>query len=201
MNKKNRITKIIKECNAINKGHYEFVSGLHGEKYFEKLNIIKHPHYVNELCKYLADEIQKEKIMADMICSPAIGGFPFGYITAFHLKLNFVFLEHQSQTKFSIRRSFMDSIKNARIIFIDDIKTTGKTMDKCIKFLQTLGGEVVHAGFIADVKNVQNNSVVPYTALISNTENVWNEKECPLCKKNIPLKKLSDIRGLIKNEF
>ena len=198
--KNSKIIKILKKYHAINHGHFEFDSSLHGASHFEKRNLITYPDAVNVLSKYLARKIKAKNIKFDLVCSPAIGGIPIGYLTALRLNVPFIFLEFKPGKIISIRKNFCAIIKGRRILFIDDNRTSGKTLLESSKLLKSLGGNVVLAGFIASVDENSKNNKIPYISLYRTKNTAWTKEKCPLCRKNIPLVDRDDISGyVIKN--
>lgn len=186
---------ILQDCGAVLEGHFEYASGLHGKRYLEKAKILVNPQHIFELGRCMADALASNGVISDLVCSPAIGGIPIGYMTALHLNNRFIPIEYNKKKLFMIRKSFVELLHGVRIVFVDDIKTTGRTMEDCINLLISLGGEVVYAGFIADVielRATQFEYCVPFISLVTSGERAWSKQDCPLCKNSVPLVKLSE---------
>ena len=191
--------RIIHDCEAVVEGHFEYASGLHGRRYLEKARLLTEPGPVFALGRCLAASLAGQGVVSEVVCTPAVGGIPIGYATALHLRNRFVPLERGAKGRFMVRRSFAGPLMGARVVFVDDIKTTGRTMHDCIGLLTDLGAQVVHAGFVADVvvqrPAAPEDGIIPFTSLVGSEERAWSQQECELCKRGVPLVRLSRRRS------
>ena len=85
-----------------------------------------------------------------MIASPALGGIIVGYEVSRCLNIPNVFVERVNQI-FELRRNF--SVKNKKILIVEDVITTGKSSLECSNIIQKMGGKIVGYACIIDRSN------------------------------------------------
>jgi len=83
----------------------------------------------------------------DMIASPALGGIIVGYEVSRCLNIPNVFVERVNQI-FELRRNF--SVKNKKILIVEDVITTGKSSLECAACLIDEGADVLGYSSIVD---------------------------------------------------
>jgi len=182
-----RIIEILRSCNALLEGHFQYTSGRHGKQYFEKIRIVQEPRFVDELGRLMAAKMDDIREDIDLVCAPAFGAVVFGFATALHLGRSFAFLQRDSNSKMSIRSGFSAAVKGSRILLVEDVCTTGGSILESIEALSAAGGEVRHVGLIVDRTAGKLQLDIPYRSLLSVEAVSWNIEECPLCSKGIPI--------------
>lgn len=182
-----RVTRILKECDALLEGHFSYTSGRHGRQYFEKIRIVSEPAYVDELGKMMAETMEDLSPHIDLVCAPAHGAVVFGFSTALHMKKKFAFLQRDSRSNMTVRSGFRDLVNGSRILLVEDVSTTGGSILESIEALKKHDGTVVQAGLIVDRTNGRLQLGVPYRALLSVEATSWDKDDCPLCGKSVPL--------------
>jgi orotate phosphoribosyltransferase len=124
---------ILKKTNALLEGHFVLSSGLHSPKYIQCAKLLSFPYLANKICLSLAKKIKKEFKSIDLILAPAMGGVIIGYEIGRLLKKETIFCERVNG-KFTIRRGFHIK-KDAKVIIIEDVITTGKSSLECVKLI------------------------------------------------------------------
>ena len=116
--------------------------------------------------------------------------------TAYHLsrlqnnEVFAVFAERDANNGFAFKRGYDRFIVGKNVLLIDDITTSGATLKKTIASIQSAGGTVVAAAVIVNrnPRGVTSEILgVPFCALASMEIPMYEEADCPLCKKNIPI--------------
>ena len=97
--------KILRETDALMKGHFVLSSGLHSAEYLQCSKLTMYPEKLEILCKALVEKIEKKINNIDIVASPAIGGIIVGYEVSRLLKKQNVFVERVNQI-FELRRNF-----------------------------------------------------------------------------------------------
>ena len=115
--------KEFEDAGALMKGHFILSSGLHSDTYLNKSIVSMYPDRAERLCRALAEKIMGEVNGIDYVISPAMGAIIYGYETARHLKVPFMFLE-RVDGEFQLRRGFSIE-KGARVVVVEDIVSTG----------------------------------------------------------------------------
>ena len=134
---------------ALQKGHFVLSSGLHSDTYLNKSIVSMYPERTERLCKALAQKVRSEIAGAiDYVISPAMGAIIYGYETARHIEVPFMFLE-RVEGDFQLRRGFQLS-KNARVLVVEDIVSTGLSAREAISAVRLAGGDVLALGCLVD---------------------------------------------------
>jgi orotate phosphoribosyltransferase len=140
--------KILKEANALIEGHFILSSGLHSSKYIQCAQLMSKPNKAKKICESLAEKIDKEFPVFDLILSPAMGGILIGYEIGKILNKETIFSERVNGD-FKLRRDFIIK-ENANVLIIEDVITTGKSSLECSKLVTANKGLVVGFACIID---------------------------------------------------
>ena len=142
---------ILKKTNALLEGHFVLSSGLHSSKYIQCAKLLSYPHLAERLCKSLAYKIKKKFKNIDLILAPAMGGIIIGYEIGKILRKETIFCE-RVKGKFSLRRGFKIK-KNAKVLIIEDVITTGKSSMECVKLIKKSKAKLIGFASIIDRSN------------------------------------------------
>jgi orotate phosphoribosyltransferase len=140
--------KEFEEAGALMKGHFILSSGLHSDTYLNKSIVSMYPDRAERLCRALAEKIASSVGEIDYVISPAMGAIIYGYETARHLKIPFMFLE-RVDGQFQLRRGFSIE-KGARVVVVEDIVSTGLSAREAIAAVKKAGGEILALGCLVD---------------------------------------------------
>ena len=176
---RDEVLEIFSKCGAILNGHFILTSGLHSPVYLQKARVFMYPEQTEILCKALAAKIKDSDLGSiDFVISPALGGLVPGYETARHLGVPAMWVERENG-KFTLKRFEMP--KNARIIIIEDIVTTGLSIKETIQCVTDLGVSVVGSACLIDRSSgevdfgVKLVSLADYKVPVYTTENLPEE--------------------------
>jgi len=138
--------KIFIETEALMRGHFILSSGKHSDTYFQCAKVLQYPKYLN----LFAQELYKkfENLNFDKVISPAIGGIVLGTEVGRRFDKRTIFCERESG-KMSLRRGFSIE-KGEKFLIIEDVLSTGGSIQEVIKLINSIGGEVVGIGVIVD---------------------------------------------------
>ena len=175
---------ILKKTNALIEGHFVLSSGLHSPKYIQCAKLLSYPHLAERLCKSLAYKIKKKFKNIDLILAPAIGGIIIGYEIGKILRKETIFCE-RVKGKFSLRRGFKIK-KNAKVLIIEDVITTGKSSIECVKLIKKSKAKLI--GFASIIDRSNKKSLKIKKKIISQIK-----IDVPTYKKNELPKNLSKI--------
>ena len=148
MNSK-EILKVMEEVEAIQYGHFILSSGKRSSSYCQCAKIFIDPKVGYKICNVLAQKIKKkvsEEI--DYVVAPAMGGILVGYETANQLETKSVFYERVNN-QFELRRGF-ELVEGKKILFIEDVITTGKSSKECMLELEKLKIDIIGIACIVD---------------------------------------------------
>jgi orotate phosphoribosyltransferase len=184
---------IYKDAGAYLEGHFLLSSGNHSQFYLQSAKVLEDPKLAEKLATALAEQIKEFKVEVDTVCAPALGGVLAGYELARALGVRSIFTERVDK-KMTLRRGF-EVQPNERVLICEDIITTGGSALEAAKCIEDNGGKVVAFAALANrgfCKRVGGNNEpsltcklpnnVPFFALGDFTFEIYNPKECPLCK-------------------
>jgi len=180
------IEQILADCQAYLRGHFLLTSGRHSEYYIEKIKLINNPMYVQKLCQQLCKSLKD--VPCDVVCGPAYGGIVLAYEVARTLKKRFVFTQRDTDQKMTIRSGF-EVKPGDKVIIIEDIVTTGGSVNEVLSVLESLHAEIQAIACIVDRSNYTATFRYPFIPLHTMQITTWGADECPLCKNGVPLLK------------
>jgi orotate phosphoribosyltransferase len=177
------IERLLKDLKVLQQGHFLLNSGLHSEYYFEKFRILENPDATTQLCKIVADEFKAKH--PDWVIGPTTGGIIIAFEVARQLGLRSGFAEERDGKRI-VGRGF--DIKGKRVLIVDDVTTTGKSLVETFDAVGAKGGEVIGVAVLIDrlIKELPFAHFSVYSKVVTNFE----PEACPLCKRGVPLQKL-----------
>jgi len=177
--------KEFEDAGALQKGHFILSSGLHSDTYLNKSIVSMYPDRTERLCRALAKKAEaaiSDKI--DFVISPAMGAIIYGFETARHLGVPFMFLE-RVDGEFQLRRGF--SIEpGARILIVEDIVSTGLSAREAITAVRKAGGEVLALGCLVDRSAGKVDVGAPIIPLAQLEVAAWEPDALPPHLKGMP---------------
>ena len=177
------IEKLLKDLKVLQEGHFLLNSGLHSKYYFEKFRVLENPDATTKLCKIIAQNFRNKKI--EWVVGPTTGGIIIAFEVARQLNVKSGFAEER-EGKRVVGRGF--DIKGKRILIVDDVMTTGKSILETVEAVKEKNGDLVGIAVLIDRSSTKfpRQFFSPYHKLVENYE----PAQCPLCKDHIPLVKL-----------
>jgi len=177
------IEKLLRDLHVLQEGHFLLNSGLHSKYYFEKFRILENPEATSSLCQIIVDEFQDRDIQ--WIIGPTTGGIIIAFEVARQMGLHCGFAEERSGKRV-VGRGF--DIKGKRILLVDDVMTTGRSLVETIDAIRDKGGEVIGVGVLID-RSVKELPFTPFSVYKKVVEN-FQPGKCPLCQSGVQLQKL-----------
>lgn len=172
-----QILQILKNTGVMLEGHFKLTSGKHSNKYMQCAKLFVKPMYGEAMCKALAEKLPKE---VNLVVGPAIGGVLVAYEVARQLGVDNVFGERENG-KMTLRRGFSVQ-KGMKAVVVEDVVTTGGSVQEVIDMLTEMGVEVVAVGSLIDRSQGKAKfGSLPYFSVISVELDVYEPNNCPLC--------------------
>lgn len=144
------VISILKEVGAVSEGHFIGTSGKHLSVYINKNKILLHTNLTSRLCRLLAEEAAR--LNPDVVVAPATGGIALSQWTAHHLSeilskpVLSVYTEKNSAGEQSLdKRGYDAVVKSKKILVVEDIVNTGKSIGEVVRAVTTAGGDVASA--------------------------------------------------------
>ena len=179
----NEVLELLEKAQGVLHGHFCLTSGLHSDIYFQCAKLYQYPDITEKIGKMLAEKLSE--IEFDTIVAPAIGAVIIGYETAKNAKKRNLFVERKDGTM-QLRRGYTLK-KGERVVIIEDVITTARTIKETMEAIKEFEPEVVAVGCIVD--RTKGKTEYNIKSLIQIDPVVYDPNDCPLCKKGIPLVK------------
>ena len=147
------ILKIYETEKALLRGHFVLSSGKHSSIYLQSALVLSVPNHLNLIANYMVSILRNKVNLSelDLIVSPAMGGIIIGNKIGELLNKKSIFLERVNG-KFTLRRGF-NIKKNARVLIMEDVITTGKSSLECVKIVKKFKAKLVGFACIIDRSN------------------------------------------------
>lgn len=179
------ILKIFEDTGSLLKGHFVLTSGLHSPNYFQCARVLQYPKYLHLLAGEIAKHFEYKEI--EVVISPAIGGVVVGTEVGRLLGVRTIFTERENG-KMSLRRGFKLE-KGERVLIVEDVVTTGGSVDEVIEIVNESKAKIVGVGYIVDRSNGKVKFDAQSFSVLDMEVVTFNADDCPLCKENIPIEK------------
>ena len=179
----NEVLNLLEQAEGVLHGHFCLTSGLHSNIYFQCAKLYQYPEITAELGKRLAEKLAD--IEFDTIVAPAIGAVIIGYETAKNAKKRNLFVERKDG-EMQLRRGYTLK-KGERVVIIEDVITTARTIKETMEAIKEFEPEVVAVGCIVD--RTKGKTDYNIKSLLQIDPVVYDPSDCPLCKEGIELVK------------
>jgi orotate phosphoribosyltransferase len=168
------------------KGHFLLTSGLHSPVYWEKFRIIENPAAAVPLCQMIAEHFKDKDI--ELVVGPTTGGIILAFEVARLMGLPAAFAEKVPSGEREFRRGF-NIRPGEKILVVDDILTTGKSVREVIEAVKKHEGNIVGFGVLVDRSDTPLNFGAPLFSCLRAATPAYKPDECPLCRAGQPLTK------------
>ena len=182
---KDQIVEIFKETNALLEGHFVLTSGLHSPHYFQCAKVLQYPKYLHLLAGDIAKHYEYSEV--ELVISPAVGGIVVGTEVGRVLGARTIFAERESGSM-NLRRGF-EIKKGERVLIVEDVVTTGGSVDEIISLVNTAEAKLVGVGCIVDRSNGKIKFDAKFYSVIEMEVKTYQESEMPESLAVIPVSK------------
>ena len=192
MNAKQVVFILKKHGGLITNDHIVLTSGKHADCYVNKDAIYPHTKDIAKICREIAKKFQGKKI--DVVAAPALGGIILSQWTAYYLskltksEVLGVYTEKTPDKNQIFTRGYDKLVKGKKVLIVEDVVTTGRSVQKVVKSVREAGGVPVSICvlFNRNPEMINSKSMgVSFYSLAELKMNAYEEANCPLCKKNI----------------
>lgn len=182
---KGNIISLLLKTEGLLNGHFLLSSGLHSPRYLQCARVLQHPKQASHLGRELARKFAGEKI--DIVIGLALGGIIIAHEIARELGTRALFTERQDG-KMELRRGF-NLNPGERVLVVEDVITTGGSVQEVIELIKRLGGIVVGVASLIDRSKGQVAFKVRFESLAALDIETYDPNTCPLCKQGLLLLK------------
>ena len=178
-------------------GHFDYGNGYHGRVYLNPHRIFRQPSHIWQLAQDLIDVLPETVVGAtEVVAGPVMGGALLAHTMAGLLDGRRS-LSHPS-TSFAppslkgpdqgLRPFYRTVVGGKRVLLADDVRNTGKTLERCKTLVEAAGGTVIASVVIYDRMDSVVDLGVPTIALAEfHAADNFAEADCPLCKAGVPI--------------
>lgn len=196
-----RTEALFRGSGAFREGHFQLKSGRHGTAYVEKFQVLQDPAATTELCACLAAHGRGAdgETLVDLVAGPTTGGVILAYETARQLGVRSIFAEEVRSDDGSMRREFRRGFRIApgeRVLLVDDILTTGGSLQQLLPAVEDAGGVIVECVVLVDRSGGRATLASPSTGRTYPLRALWRldlptfepgPVTCPSCTAGVPL--------------
>lgn len=179
------VERIFRDAGVLKEGHFLLNSGLHSGLYWEKFRVLQYPEYTGPLCAIIAEHFADRH--PSVVVGPTTGGIILSYETARHLCIRGVFAEKDGDHRV-LRRDFNIS-PGERVLIVDDILTTGKSVFETIEAVRAQKGDIVGIGVLVDRSEKAIDFGAELFSCLKAPTTAYPPAQCPLCAAGVPLTK------------
>lgn len=177
------IEDLFVESGALKEGHFKLTSGLHSSRYVDKFKILSKPRLASLLLTEMAERWKSNDI--ELVVGPAVGGIILSYEIARQLGCDGIFLERKNG-KMALSRGFSIE-KSQRILIVEDVVTTGGSVNEVCEVLKQLGGEIAGISLMVDRSGGKIDFGIKTDSLIQLELKLFEPESCPMCSDEIEL--------------
>lgn len=138
--------QLLEDSGAILRGHFLLASGRHSHVYFEKFRVIEQPEVLVALSREIAEQYRDDRI--DLIAGPTTGGIIIAFEVARQMSRHAVYVEMENGIRILRRNKVLEP--GVRVLVVDDVLTTGKSLHETRDAIERAGGEVVAYAVLID---------------------------------------------------
>lgn len=189
------VLELLKKSNAIIDGsHFVGTSGRHINKYINKDALYIHTQMASRIGELFA--LKNKDLDIDVVAAPALGGIILSQWAAYHLsrlkghEILSIYTEKTPDNNQVFKRDYDKLVKGKNVLIVEDLVTTGGSVKKVVRSVREAGGNVIRVCIMAnrDPEFVNSETVgAPLSWLSIIKAESWDEKDCPMCKQNVPI--------------
>ncbi|PIR83724.1 orotate phosphoribosyltransferase [Candidatus Kaiserbacteria bacterium CG10_big_fil_rev_8_21_14_0_10_51_14] len=194
MMNEDQVLELLQKVGAFRSGHFVLTSGRHADSYILKDAMYAYTRETSRVCREMAERFKDAGVEA--VIGPAVGAALLAQWTAYHMseltgrEVFGVYADKDGQGGFIIKRGYDMVIQGKKTLVVEDLTTTGGSIAKVVEAVRGVGADVVGAIALVnrgEVKKEQVGNPRVFDQLLSVHLESWDEKECELCEKGIPV--------------
>jgi orotate phosphoribosyltransferase len=181
------VERMFREAGAFREGHFVLASGKHSSRYLEKFQVLQWPAHTVVLCADIAEWARE--LGPRTVAGPTTGGIILAHEVARQMDLRAVYAERTEGGRGREFRRGFELAHGERVLVVDDIMTTGGSLQETVDAVRGAGAQVVGAAVLVDRSGGAARLDVPLHALWSLDIPTYAPADCPQCADGIPLTK------------
>ena len=181
------VERIFRDAGAFRDGHFVLASGKHSGQYLEKFQVLQWPAHTERLCETIA--AWWRSAAPDTVAGPTTGGIILAHEVARQLGTRAVYAERREDGTGRVFRRGFQLARGEHVLVVDDIMTTGGSVQETIDAVRASGAEVIGAAVLVDRSGGHASLDVPLRSLWLLDVPSWDPADCPLCAQGVPFTK------------
>lgn len=180
------VERVFRASGALREGHFILASGRHSALYLEKFQVLQRPAETERLCAAIASWARSLGI--ETVAGPTTGGIILAHEVARQLGVRAIYAERREGAPGREFRRGFALAPGERVLVVDDIMTTGGSVQETIDAVRSAGGAVMGVSVLVDRSG--GTARHPVDAQI---HSLWRLDipsyalaDCPLCAKGVP---------------
>ena len=207
------IREIFFQTNPIYQGHFQLVSKWHSDMFLRFAVITHYPWLVEKISQELATWATKTlKGPVSVVLSTSRSGMMLAYQVASLLrkqsKCRPVYAKNDPKTG-NVKKELLDEMKihrRERVLVVNDLTTTGHSLQTLTGLVEQCGGIVAGYGMFAR----RDNDIIPPVPCLSQNRplhslvnlqmRAWPDRECSFCKRGSKPVLAQDLNSLVHDQ-
>jgi orotate phosphoribosyltransferase len=184
------VEQLFRDSGALLDGHFVLSSGRHSPQYLEKFEVLQWPARTERLCAAIVERVRGTGV--DAVAGPTTGGIILAHEVGRQLGTRAVYAERDESGRGRVFRRGFHLASGERILVVDDIMSTGGSVEETIAAVRATGARVVGAAVLVDRSGgeaTQRLGDVPIYALWEVTLRTYDPAACPQCAAGEPVRK------------
>jgi len=179
---------LFRSAGAFLEGHFVLSSGRHSPRYLEKFQVLQWPERTERLCAAIVERVRDLGI--ETVAGPTTGGIILAHEVGRQLGTRAVYAERAEDGPGRVFRRGFQLREGERVLVVDDIMSTGGSVDETIAAVRAAGATPVAAAVLVDRSGgTAHTSGVPYFGLWEVAIDSYDPGSCPQCAKGVPVRK------------
>lgn len=177
-----------RSAGAFQEGHFELASGRHSPKYLEKFQVLQWPERTEKLCAAIIGLVKD--LDFETVAGPTTGGIILAHEVGRQLRRRAVYAERDETGKGRVLRRGFRLQPGERILVVDDIMSTGGSVEETIAAVSEAGGRVAAVAVLVDRSGGAAETLgIPHFALWEVAMDSFEPAACPQCAQGVPVRK------------
>jgi orotate phosphoribosyltransferase len=178
------VERVFRDSGALREGHFILASGRHSALYLEKFQVLQHPAETERLCAAIA--MRARSLAIETVAGPTTGGIILAHEVARQLGVRAIYAERREGAPGREFRRGFALTPDERVLVVDDIMTTGGSVQETIEAVRSAGGTVAGVSVLVDRSGGSARLDIPVHSLWRLEIPSYLPAQCPLCGKGVP---------------
>ncbi|MCE7889517.1 MAG: hypothetical protein DYH12_07445 [Sorangiineae bacterium PRO1] len=185
------LLEILASAGALMRGHFVLLSGQHSSHFLRFRALGKNASHLQRIAGTLTGRMEEAGIVSDAILSPESAGYLLGDALSVVTGAQLAVARLDSQRRPTTELALGKMKPGARVVLVNDIVTSGSSMDTLCALVEASGGKVTGVVAFATASSKVFHRWcrardVPGLFLFEALWDLWNPSNCEMCNANDP---------------